>query len=64
MLVVKHVKKGIRRFKGSKSVKEILEAFGENLETGFVVINGKPATSDKIARPGDKVLVIHAVSGG
>ena len=65
MIVVRHTKQGTKRFKREKlGVSKILEAFGENRETAFVIINGKPATSDKFARSGDKVLVIPAVSGG
>ena len=64
MLLVKHTKKGTRRFGKKMSVKEILDAFDENTETAFVVINGKPATSDKYAKPGDKVLVVRFIPGG
>ncbi len=65
MIVVEHVKKGKKRFNSDDvSVLDILGRFGENIETAFVVINGKPATSDKYAKPGDKVIVIPAVSGG
>ncbi len=65
MIVVRHTKQRVKRFKRERlSVGEILSSFGENIETAFVIINDKPATSDKFARPGDRVLVIPAVSGG
>ena len=63
-VIVTHLRKGKKEFDRPVSVSEILEAFEENMETAFVVINGKLATSDKKAKPGDEVLVIPAVSGG
>ncbi|GEM_PF-6732409 len=62
-IVIVHGRKGRKYLGKPASVAEILEMFGENIESAIVLINGKPATSDKKAKPGDKVYIMPVCAG-
>ncbi len=63
-IVIRHGRKGTKRFKKHRlNVSDILLAFGENFESAIVLINGVPATSDKSAKPGDRVYIMPTCAG-